>query len=127
MDNDQQAAVNHSQNVVARVVKLLDNDRLVINRGFSQGLQGGQTMIIFEKGEEITDPDTLESLGALELIKRSGRLLHVQEKLSIVQLDPITAKRNKTPSEIMSSLSGLDEDEADTAELKLGDYARPSE
>lgn len=109
----------------ARVAKRLDARRIVINRGSQHGVTLGQRFVVFEPGEEVTDPDTGESLGALELVKARGAVIHVQPHLAILGLEPPRQGRVKTPSEIMASLSGLDEDEMVTGEVAVGDYARP--
>lgn len=110
--------------LTARVARLLDKEKLVVNKGSDHGVALQQRFVIFEKGDEITDPDTGESLGALELVKAHGEVIHVQERMAILKLELPKRERAKTLSEIMASLSGVDEESESVAEVKVGDYAR---
>lgn len=108
---------------IARVAKVLDEHRLVINRGADQGIEAGARFLIYEAGEEIHDPDSGESLGALELVKGEAVVDHVQARLSILTLER-GDERQKTLSEMMATLSGGDEDDEGVG-VAVGDYARP--
>lgn len=110
--------------LTARVARLLDKEKLVVNKGSDHGVALQQRFVIFEKGDEITDPDSGESLGALELVKAHGEVIHVQERMAILKLELPKRERAKTLSEIMASLSGVDEESERVAEVKVGDYAR---
>ena len=108
---------------IARVAKVLDEERLVINRGAEQGVEAGARFLIYEAGEEIHDPDSGASLGALELVKGEAVVEHVQARLSVLVLERAD-ERQKTLSEMMATLSGGD-DEEERAGIAVGDYARP--
>jgi len=66
----------------ARVVKIIDSERIVINKGFKDGIKKGQKFLIYSFGEEIFDPETKDSLGTLEYSKGQGEVDHVQEKMA---------------------------------------------
>ena len=66
-----------------RVVKIIDNQRLVINAGSSDGIKKGQEMVVFLPGEEVIDPETKQSLGTLDTIKCYLNVTDVYEKMSI--------------------------------------------
>ena len=68
----------------ARVVRVLDEGRIAINRGTEHGIYEGQTFLIYTLGEEIFDPETKESLGVLEITRGKGKADHVQEKIATV-------------------------------------------
>lgn len=68
----------------ARVVQILDDGRIAINRGIEHGIYKGQTFLVYELGEEIFDPETKESLGILEITKGKGEVDHVQEKMATI-------------------------------------------
>ncbi len=70
-----------------RVVKALSEDRWIINLGLEQGIEANQRFVIFELGEEILDPESGESLGALELVKGHAQAEHVQPRMSILILE----------------------------------------
>lgn len=72
-----------------KVVGIFDNDyKLVINAGANKGIKIGHRFLIYALSEyEIIDPDTSESLGHLEIVKGTGKVVHVQEKMSTIESD----------------------------------------
>ena len=85
----------------ATVARVLDNYKLVINRGSENGIREGQRMLVYcVSDEDIKDPHTGESLGYLELVKGTGKIIFVQEKMSILESDKIfkSSKTNPYPS-----------------------------
>lgn len=67
----------------ATVAKVIDNYKLVINRGSENGIREGQRMLVYGiSDEDIKDPRTGESLGYLELVRGTGKIISVQEKMS---------------------------------------------
>mgnify|MGYP001013394401 CR=1 FL=1 len=72
----------------ALVVKVIDDSKIVINRGSEDGINLGQRFLIFTiENEEIVDPKTKKSLGFLEIIRGTGIATHVQQKLTTIQSD----------------------------------------
>lgn len=72
----------------AIVVKVVSEFTIVINRGIRDGVKMGQRFQIYSvDDEELTDPETGEKLGPLELIKGTGGVSHVQEKLATIKSD----------------------------------------
>lgn len=72
----------------AAVAKVLSPTRLVINRGEEHGVKHSQRFLIYElSDEEIIDPITKESLGYLESYKGTGKIVHLQDKMSILESD----------------------------------------
>lgn len=113
-------------NPIAKVAKILEQGNLVITKGTKDGVKVGQTFIIYQPGEEIFDPDTGGSLGMLELVKGRAEVAHVQESMSILQREQRTPERTKTLSEIMSTLSGTEEEDI-VQSVEVGDWARLEE
>lgn len=69
-----------------KVVSVLDDYKVVINAGSNQGIKKGQRYLLFTLSDkEIIDPDTHESLGFLEIVKGTGKITHVQEKMSTIE------------------------------------------
>ncbi len=83
-----------------QVAAILDDQRLLINLGIEQGVSINDRFVIFEFGNDITDPETGQSLGKLELIKAQVEAIHVQEKMSLVM--PIQ-KETTTSSSVLSA------------------------
>lgn len=68
-----------------RIVKVLNGTTAVVNRG-EDSIRKGQTYGIFLMGEELKDPQSGESLGALEIEVGIGTIIDVKPKVSFVQL-----------------------------------------
>jgi translation initiation factor 2 gamma subunit (eIF-2gamma) len=67
---------------------VIDDYKLVINKGSEDGIREGQRMLVYRvSDEEIEDPNTGESLGYLELVRGTGKIIFVQDKLSIIESD----------------------------------------
>ena len=70
---------------LSRVASVIDEYTFVINQGASSGVGVGDNYLVFGLGENITDPDTGEDLGALEIVKGRARVVHVQERISTLE------------------------------------------
>ena len=117
-----------------KVVSVLDNYRVALNAGLNQGIKIGQRYLIYSLGnEEIIDPDTNESLGFLEIVKGTGEVIHVQEKLCTIEsveyrTRPKTIKRN-IPNRFNMFPSYEEEIEPEDEQLPfdhpvIGDFAK---
>lgn len=115
-----------------RITKVLDgSDRVIINRGEEDGVREGRRYLIFALDEEeIFDPKTGDSLGRLELVKGKGKIIHVQEKLAILESEE---KRTRTIAQNRfgsASILGLQQVET-IEELvpfrdpRAGDFVKP--
>ncbi len=73
----------------ASVASIMDLSHVVINRGAEHGVKYNQHFAVYALSEEdIVDPVTKESLGRLEIIKGIGKVVHIQEKMSILEATP---------------------------------------
>jgi hypothetical protein len=80
----------------AVVAVIVNPYRVVINRGAEHDVKLGQRFLVYTLSEEeILDPITNESLGHLEIVKGTGKVIHVQEKMSTIESDQ-TEMSNKT-------------------------------
>ena len=85
------AAAGDSVDRPMKVAEVLDPFTVVVNKGSEHGLRVGQRVLIYAIGHEVRDPDTGESLGALELIKGTGKISHLQPRMAQVSSDMKTA------------------------------------
>lgn len=137
---------------IARVVLIVDPGfareplEVVVNQGASHGLKLGDRFLIFGSGPHVTDPDTGEDLGVLELVRGRGEVVHVQEKMATVR--SIERRRTRPARRIVResansastlarafgmipSTSGVIEEELSAEEevpfeaVQLGDFAKP--
>lgn len=72
----------------AIVSAILDSgEKVVINKGERDGVKLGQRFLVYSDGQEIFDPISKESLGVLEIVKGTGRVSHLQEKMATIESD----------------------------------------
>lgn len=70
----------------ATVVEVINEYKVVINKGEFHGIRNGQRVLLYAIDDhEIIAPDTRESLGYLEIVKGQGKVISVQQKMSIVE------------------------------------------
>lgn len=86
-----------------KVVKVIDEYRIVINRGSEHGIEENQKFMLYELDEEeLKDPDTGASLGTLEIVKGIGKAIHVQSKITTIE----SSKRETGGSKKIVKTSG---------------------
>ncbi len=68
---------------IYKIVKIPSEYEVVINAGKNKAIHVGDKFEIYSAGDEIFDPDTGESLGALDYIKDTVEAVTVLEKMSI--------------------------------------------
>lgn len=68
---------------IYKIVKIPSEYEIVINAGKNKDVHIGDKFEIFSAGEEIFDPDTGESLGALDYVKDTVQAVTVLDKMSI--------------------------------------------
>lgn len=72
-----------SQPIEGKIVRILDHNNIVINKGRQDGVKEDMPFVIFVPcADEIIDPDTRESLGRLEIVKGYIEASHVQERIT---------------------------------------------
>ncbi|MBB3568723.1 hypothetical protein [Rhizobium sp. BK491] len=121
-----------------KVIKVIDDYDLVINRGSDHGIVLGSRFLVFSAGEQLNDPDTGEDLGILEIVRGKARVVHVQAKMSTLSSDefataPGTKRVIKRTGAIWAfSNQGSVEEITEGQErqrlaldIESGDYVRP--
>ena len=67
-----------------KVARVLNSREVALNIGSADGVAVGMYFDVMDaEGENITDPDTGETLGSIQRAKVRVRTIHVQEKLSL--------------------------------------------
>src|SRR5690606_5047705 len=66
-------------------------ETFILNRGSKDSIKPGDRFLVFALGDEIFDPETKESLGELELIRGTGKVVHVQDRMATVKSDMKTS------------------------------------
>jgi len=62
-----------------------DDNKLVITVGKENQVKKGDKYLVYELGDHVYDPDTKADLGQLEIIKGIGKVIHVQDKMSVIE------------------------------------------
>ena len=81
---------------IGQVIQALDEYRLVLNRGLNDGVRSGDRFLIFALGAELKDPETGEGLGRLEVVRGTGTVVHVQERMATIQSDAFETTSPRT-------------------------------
>lgn len=105
----------------AKIIALLDNQRVVINAGHKHGVRSGNPFFIYEEGEEIKDPESGEVLGKLENIKAHMEAFLVQEKMTVLLPMPIQKHESSTvlSASLAQTYSSSKSQYIDRAELNV--------
>lgn len=116
-----------------RIIKIIDDETIVINAGSNNNISRGDEFEIYEIGENIKDPVSGENLGSLDTIKDTVEAVTVFPKMCICKhLDSyansvgsiatlITRNTPKTLNVDVSQISGgLSSDKT----IRIGDKAR---
>ena len=118
---------NETKAFPASVIKILSPVKLVINRGSNHNVEPNSRFLIYSlSDEELTDPETRESLGKLEIVKGTGRVVHVQEKMATLESDrKRPAKRTIRKKAGGLAIFGVFEEEELTPSDDLIDLEKP--
>ena len=90
-----------------KIAQILSESVVVINIGAMQGCRPGMVFVILAEGDDVTDPDSGETLGKWELPKGQLRAAHVQEKISVCEAIQVHEKKDEgvDPSTLTLSAS----------------------
>ena len=72
-------------NKIFKIVKIINEYKVVVNAGSRDSIQEGDTFAVFKTGQEVIDPETNESLGTLDFIKAKLRAVDVFPKMCICE------------------------------------------
>src|SRR3546814_411473 len=109
----------------AKIAGLIDQYRIVINRGRDSGVKLGQRFQIYQIGDEIEDPDTGESLGRLEVIKGIGEVIHVQPKMATLQTtEKHEIQRRQSALSMLTHAVEVSKEPKAFIQPEIGDLAR---
>jgi len=102
------------------VAKIISYDKIVINKGSSDGIDSEMEFLVYVEGSEILDPITGTSLGNLENPKGFFKIFHIQEKMTT-----LTAKLNRNDIYInIIPFAGKDPEIEALKSIKIGDKVK---
>ena len=112
----------------ASVARILDNYTVVINRGSEHGIRKSQRFQIYiYSEEEIIDPENGESLGRLEIVKGTGKVIHIQPKMATLKSteESVTTERKIVKNLSPLSVFGMGGEETITPTTKRLPFDKP--
>ena len=122
--------------MASKIVKIIDEYRVVVNLG-SGSVHEDQILEVYQPGQEVTDPETGESLGTLDFVKAKLRVVDVFPKLCVCENRETRQKsmliniaqnltyEEKLPLNVQTTdISGGYEDVS--KKIKVGDLVRAS-
>ena len=103
-----------------RIAYIIDPSTLVLNVGNVDGIEKGQRFLVYGlSDDEIIDPQTGDSLGYLEIVRGTGSVSYVQEKMCIIQSDKPTPTTNLSIAHAIGAVKYQP-----FSSPQVGDYAR---
>lgn len=120
------AAESRREAEPARVAKVLDPFQIVLNKGEKDGVRLGESFLIYGIGSEVEDPVTGRNLGAVELVRGQGKVIHLQESMSILRSSeerPVYSS-NAFPIAAFGRPQPVRYDEQPFRDVEVGDIAR---
>jgi len=73
------------ERISGKVVRVLNDKELVINRGSADGVIVGMEFAILMAGPELTDPDTGEPLGNIDIAKAVVKVVRVDQRFAVAR------------------------------------------
>lgn len=117
-----------------KIVKIIDEYAVVVNAGSNSFIKENDTLEVYQPGQEVTDPETGESLGTLDFVKAKLRVTDVfpkmcvcenreRERKSIISIAQSFTYEEKLPlnvqtTDISGGYEGIDR------KIKVGDLVR---
>ena len=68
-----------------KIAKIIDDYQVVVNAGSNDLIHDDDCLEVYQPGQEVTDPDTGESLGTLDFVKAKLRVVNVFPKMCVCE------------------------------------------
>lgn len=82
-----------------KIVKIISEYKVVVNAGSMNFIREDDTLEVYQPGQEVTDPETGESLGTLDFIKAKLRVVDVFPKMCVCE------NRDRKEKSILANLT----------------------
>lgn len=120
---------------IYKVVKIISPYQVVINAGAESNIKQGQRFLIYSIGDMVIDSDTGEELEQVEIVKGTGKIIHLQNKIATIESDmkedtPVTVRHNSGPAYMRHLIGDTEETKITRVDLpfeevQIGDFVRP--
>jgi hypothetical protein len=117
--------------IEGKVAKVISEYEVVVNQGYSDGIEEDMEFVVYTVGDSIVDPDTGEDLGNFEHVKAKIEPEHIQEHMTIMETAETKVKKSNVG--VVSSLYQSERvpkkiaerpDDAVESAVKVGDLVR---
>ena len=114
-----------------KIAKIINEYEVVVNRGYSHGVESDMQFIVYTVGDQITDPDTGETLGNVEHIKAKIEPKSIQENMTVMETAETKVKSSSVGAvaslyeseRVPKAIAEKPEDAVET-EVNVGDLVR---
>lgn len=123
-----------SQTKIFNVAAKIGSYQLVLNGGEADGIKEGFRFLIYSIGNEIFDPnDEKKSLGKLEVVKGTGKVIHVQEHMCTIEsnmFEPPRSIQTTSPSNFplwhndSTTIEKMPPKQKKFEDIEIGDFAK---
>ncbi len=79
--------------IQTKVARVVSPTELILAAGADDGVEEGMQFIVYSLSDPVTDPETGEDLGRIEIVKARLIAAHVQEHITIARTKSKTVKR----------------------------------
>ncbi|MCT0953853.1 hypothetical protein EFL41_09975 [Weissella cibaria] len=102
-----------------RIIKILDKYKVLILGGWDDGINKGDWFNIIERGENVIDPETSESLGTLDFVKIRLEVVNVYEKFSVLSNMVTQTIPSATQNPMLSIMNSVGQEQKVTSAQQL--------
>ena len=83
--------------IQTKVAKIVSPTELILAAGAQEGVEEGTEFIVYSLSDSVTDPESGEDLGRIEIVKARLIAAHVQEHMTIARTKSRTINRVYDP------------------------------
>ena len=92
--------------IQTKVAKIVSPTELILAAGAEDGVVEGMEFIVYSLSDPVTDPETGEELGRIEIVKARLLAAHVQDQITVARTRSKTVKRVINPmAELMAAIA----------------------
>lgn len=71
--------------IQTKVARVVSPTELILAAGSEEGVEEGMEFVVYSLSDAVTDPDTGEDLGRIEIVKARVIAAHVQERMTVAR------------------------------------------
>jgi len=71
--------------IQTKVARVVSPTELILAAGSEEGVEEGMEFVVYSLSDTVTDPDTGEDLGRIQVVKARVIAAHVQERMTVAR------------------------------------------